>query len=164
MILSTPLKNLSHRITQTLTARNKEPAHLHDAILNRDTGIHKPQALLPCSSSGWLSGFSSVETEQSRICGMSPHKAEPSQELPLAALWQHTLSTQYCLQQLPRELPGEVEGQKRDNMDLDMGINRSCWRFAYWTHPLTHTVSRQTHTNSSHWSHFSRAPRKKQML
>lgn len=167
MILSTPLKNLSHRITQILTLRTRS---LHTCLMPSWTGtqpsIHKPQALPLPISSGWLWGFISVNardwTEQ--ICGMSPHKPEPFQELPLAALWQRTLRTQYCLQQLLKELAGEVERQKRDNMDLDMGINRSCWRFVYWTHPLTHTVSRQTHAKSSHRSHFSRAPRKKQML
>lgn len=43
---------------------------------------------------------------------MSPQKPEPFQELPLAALWQHTLLSQYCLQQLLRELPGEVETEE----------------------------------------------------
>lgn len=51
------------------------------------------------------------------------------------------LSTQYFLRywklsgrggdQLLEELIGEVEKQKRDNMDLDVGINRSCQRYAY---------------------------------
>lgn len=141
MILSTPSKNLSHGITQILTLRTRS---LHTCLMPSWTGtqpsIHKPQALPLRSSSGWLWGFTSVNardwTEQ--ICGMSPHKPEPFQELPLVALWQRTLRTQYCLQQLLKELAGEVERQKRDNMDLDMGINRSCWRFVYWTHPHAH--------------------------
>jgi len=62
MILRTPLKNLSHNITQTLTQEDKEPAHLPGAILNRDTAVSEPEAPQqpPAPLSGWLSGVTGV--------------------------------------------------------------------------------------------------------
>lgn len=115
------------------------------------------QTLLLCSSSGWLWGFTSVRTEQD--LWDKPTQTRAFQGAPFGCLMAVHPSYSVLSQGT-----GWGGGDKKDNMDLDMGINRSSWRFEYWTHPLAHTVSRQTHTYSSHWSHFSRALRKKQML